>query len=163
MSNGKCNDEDCTVHYLATGGLVTALWLAAAVVLWYLKVRKAGGGKENVSPAQEMAHMSDATNDTNIIYREVVFNKNNKKPNEPKVEETTYAEIKNASQQDDTLVYTEIKHNAKRKAKNLPQDTDPDSSYAEIKVMSKNSEPADGSKDLYACVNKKMPTTELKQ
>ncbi|XP_077151058.1 uncharacterized protein LOC143815589 isoform X2 [Ranitomeya variabilis] len=130
-----------------------------AVTLWYLKVRKASGSKKNLNASQEMAQMSDGTNGENIIYREVVLNKHNQKSKEPKAEETTYTEIKKASQRDDTLIYTEINLNAKRRAKNLPQDTDPDPTYAEIKLMSEKSESGDVSKDLYACVNKKKPTT----
>lgn len=79
------------------------------------------------------------TQDSNVIYHDVVFkNKNHKKPREKDSEETTYAEIKKESK-DNGLVYTEVKPNAKSKAKDLPQNTEPEA--------------------VYACVNKKKPAT----
>lgn len=125
-------------YYLTTGALVTVLWLGV-VSFCYLKMRKAGDTKKNFRQAPEMIQMSEETQDGNVIYHDVVFkNKNNKKPRQVESEETTYAEIKKASK-DSGVVYTEVKPKAKSKAKDLPQNTEPET--------------------LYACVNKKKPAT----
>ncbi|KAM3933152.1 uncharacterized protein RB166_001036 [Leptodactylus fuscus] len=147
--------KDCTIHYLSTSALVILIWLAAAVAFWYLKMRKTDGNKQNSNPAHEMIQVTEGNQDSNVIYREVVFNNHNKKPREEKSEETTYAEIKKSLQEDDGLVYTEVTH--KTKAKNLPQNTSPETTYAEVKLMPR---PEDCSKDLYACVNKQKNNTK---
>lgn len=95
--------------------------------------------KPNEKKSEETTYAEIKTQDGNVIYHDVVFkNKNNKKPMQVESEETTYAEIKKASK-DSGVVYTEVKPNAKSKAKDLPQNTEPET--------------------LYACVNKKKPAT----
>lgn len=95
--------------------------------------------KPNEKKSEETTYAEIKTQDGNVIYRDVVFKKkNNKKPMQVESEETTYAEIKKASK-DSGVVYTEVKPNAKSKAKDLPRNTEPET--------------------LYACVNKKKPAT----
>lgn len=58
------------------------------------------------------------------------------------------------SNQDDGIIYSDVKHNkGRKKADAAPVNSDSETTYAEIK--SHQSKPQDGSKDFYAAVIKK--------
>lgn len=148
--------EDCTMHYFAAGAVVSTVWLVTVLILWALRKREVNGVKDS-SNSCEMAPVTDAEQE--IVYHQIAFSNGNRKPkNKNPEEEVTYAQVKIPSKDDDGIIYTDVKHNKGRKmAGDAPVNSDSQTTYAEIKPMSHQPKPQDGSTDLYAAVIKNKP------
>ncbi|KAM5181964.1 uncharacterized protein ACMZJ9_002385 [Mantella aurantiaca] len=154
MSETEC-ERECILDYLITGGAISVLWLVTLLILWILRRKKKVSDLKSFSNICEMTPVTVADKEDTLVYNQIVFPNGNRKPREKNPEEeVTYAQVKTTSQQDDGIIYSDVKCNMRiKKTNDGPVSSDAQTTYAEIKPMSR--QPQETSTEVYATVNKK--------
>lgn len=147
----------CGNYYITTGVVVPMIWLITALILWILRNKNIVCGTKDSSNSCEMIPVKNEEKEDTVVYHQIAFSNGNRKPRERNTEdEVTYAQVKISSQQNDEIIYTDVKCNkTKNKENDAPKDSDAQITYAAIKPKSKEPKAQGGNQDLYAGVVKK--------